>query len=150
MLWLDNLLQLFWEQLYLAGFVQDVFVSSYIPKSLKTTICIILITFVRNHLKRVTTPVSYLLLTCSFGQRAQSPGQGGRHAPRPPDISEARLPESAPGCGPCAGPQVKAVKTWVGKGEEGWRGVIWASVCACLFSSHNYSARLEVGCENYV
>lgn len=98
-------------------------------------------------------PVSYVSLPHLFGQRAQSPGQGGRHIPRPPVISEAILPASAQGCGPCGGAEVKsgnAVKTWVGKGEVGWGGVISASVCACLFSSHNSSPRLETGCGSYV
>lgn len=42
-----------------------------------------------------------------------------------------------------------AVKTWVGRGEVGWGGVMSASVCACLFSSHNYSPRLQAGCTSY-
>lgn len=80
-------------------------------------------------------------------------GRGHRGAAITPVISEAILPVSAQGCGPCGGPEVKsgnAVKTWVGKGEVGWGGVISASVCAGLFSSHNSSPRLETGCGSYV
>lgn len=36
---------------------------------------------VRNHLQRVTKPVSYVLLPCLLEQRAQSPGHRGHHPP---------------------------------------------------------------------
>ena len=92
--------------------------------------------------------MSYVLLPCLFGQRTQSPGQRGRHPPKPPERAEAGFPESPQGCGPCGGPQVKGrntLKSWVGKGEVGWGGAVAASVSACGLGSHKQCPRPEAG-----
>lgn len=146
MLWIGKLLHLFWKQAHLTKFLQNalVFFSSFSDFPLNY------VHQVRNHLRRVTKPVSYVLLPCLLGQGVQSPGQRGHHPLKPPESAEASFPESPQGCDPCGGPQVKGGNTCQNLGGEGWGRVgkrLAASLCACSLRSHKYCPRLEAGVE---
>lgn len=114
--------------------MQVVFVSSYTPESLKTAVCIILITPGEKSSQESYQASELCLAAFLVWAEDTEPWAWGppySQASRYFWVSSRAWPAwRAPDDG------WEYVKAWVGKGEVGWGGIS-ASVCVYLVSSHD-------------